>query len=325
MNTTALLMTLMLSLLAAPHAAQAQQPEKMPLVGVLRPGAAVDPLIDAFRQGLRDLGYVEGHNLRMAYRFAEGREDRLPVLAAELVQLPVDVLVAGGVAAIQAAQHATRTIPIVMTVAADPVALGFIASLARPGGNVTGLSSMGVALATKQLELLTEAGPGRRRLAVLWNPDRLAHTIELKELHAVSARVGIDLEGLDIRSPEAFDWAFLTMRDKGVGAAIVLDDVLFFHERTRLAALAAKSQMPVMYGNRGFVEAGGLLSYGANFSDLFRRAATYVDKILKGATPADLPVEQTIKFELVINLKTAQTLGLTIPPSLLFQAKEVIR
>jgi putative tryptophan/tyrosine transport system substrate-binding protein len=323
-STVGCLTMLILSLLVAPLATQAQRPGKLPRIGYLHPGAASSPLIEAFRQGLHDLGYVEGHNLHIEYRFAEGQFERLPALAAELVQLPVEVLVTDGPGAL-AAQHATATIPIVFAVFAAPVEEGLVASLARPGGNVTGLSSRTGELAAKRLELLTEVVPGLSRIAILWNPSRPAYALQITELHAVSARVGIHVEVLEVRSPQEFDQAFRTMGDKEVGAVTVLDDALFFKERTRLATLAVQSQLPAIYGNRGFVEAGGLLSYGPNFSELFRRAATYVDKLLKGAKPADLPVEQPTKFELVINLKTAKALGFTIPPSILFQATEVIR
>jgi putative tryptophan/tyrosine transport system substrate-binding protein len=324
LRTVGCLVTLALGILAAPFAADAQQPGQLPRIGVLSPGSSTDPVfIEAFRQGLRDLGYVEGHNIRLEYRFAEGQFTRLPELAAALVQLPVDVLITDGAGAL-AAKHATATIPIVFATFANPVEEGLVASLARPGGNVTGSSSLGE-LAGKRLELLMDVVPSLRRMAILWNPGRPGFAIQIKEIQALSARVGIHLEVLEVRSPQEFDDAFLTMGEKGVGAVTVIDDAMFFTERTRLAALAAQSQIPAMYGNRGFVAAGGLLAYGPNFPELNRRAATFVDKILKGAKPADLPVEQPMKFELVINLKTAKALGLTIPPSLLFQADEVIQ
>jgi putative tryptophan/tyrosine transport system substrate-binding protein len=320
-----LLVILALGLLVAPLATYAQRPGQMARIGVLRPLSATDPLIEAFRQGLRDLGYVEGHNVHLEYRFAEGLYERLPELAADLVRLPVDVLVTGGAPAIRAATQATSTIPIVIAFGDDPVATGLVASLARPGGNVTGLSNTSAAFASKRLELLTEAVPGLSRMAILRYADRPRHASEIEAIHAVAARVGIHLEVLEVRSPQEFERAFSTMVEKGVGAVNVLDDAMFFNERTRLAALAAKSHIPAMYGHRGYVEAGGLLSYGPNLPALFRRAATYVDKVLKGTKPGDLPVEQPTKFELVLNLKTAQALGLTIPPTLLFQADEVIR
>jgi len=236
----------------------------------------------------------------------------------------VDVLVTAGQGAL-AAKHATATIPIVFTVFGDPVGEGLVASLARPGGNVTGLSIMAQDLAAKRLELLTEVVPGLRRIAILWNPRRSAHAIQIQEIQAASARGGLHLEVLEVRSPPEFDRAFLTMGDKGVGAAIILDEALFYNERTRIATLVAQRQMPAIYGHRGYVDAGGLLSYGPNFAELNRRAATFVDKILKGAKPGDLPVEQPTKFELVLNLKTAKALGITFPPTLLVLADEVIQ
>jgi putative ABC transport system substrate-binding protein len=307
-----------------PLAAQAQPRGKIPLVGVLRPTSPTDPLTEAFRQGLHDLGYVEGHNIRLEYRFAEGQYERLPELAAELVRLPVDVLVTDGPGAV-AAKHATDLIPIVFAVSSHPVEEGLVASLAQPGGNITGLSIMAPEFAGKRLELLREIVPGIPRTAILWNSDRRGHAIQIKEFQAVAARGGIHLEVLEVPHPQEFDRAFLTMVEKGVGAAIMLDDAMFYNERTRIATLAAQSQLPTMYGHRGYVEAGGLLSYGPNFTERFRRAATYVDKILKGAKPADLPVEQPTTFALVINLKTAKVLGLTMPPALLLLADEVIQ
>jgi ABC-type uncharacterized transport system substrate-binding protein len=260
-RTLGLFVTLALGLLVAPLAA-APPPGKIPLIGVLRPVAADDPHTEAFRQGLRELGYAEGHNVRLAYRFAEGRFERLPTLAADLVGLSVDVLVTDG-AGVLAAKQATETIPIVFAVFADPLAEGLVGSLARPGGNVTGFS------------LLTTVVPGLSRIAVLWNRNRPGHASQIQEIQAASRRVGVHLAVLDVGSPHEFDHAFATMVDQGVGAALVLDSALFFQERTRLAALATKSQIPVIHGERGFVEAGGLLSYGPSFSALFQRAATY--------------------------------------------------
>jgi putative tryptophan/tyrosine transport system substrate-binding protein len=323
-STVVIIVTFALALFWVPLAAHAQQRGKIPLVGVLRSTSPIDPLTEAFRQGLRDLGYVEGQNLRLEYRFAEGQYERLPELAAELVRLPVDVLVTDGLGAV-AAKHATDMIPIVFAVFSHPVEERLVASLARPGGNVTGSSVMAPELAGKRLELLMEIVPGILRMAIVRNPGRLGHALQIKETQAVAARGGIHLEVAEVRSSQEFDRAFRTMIDKGVGAAIMLDDAVFYNERTRIVELAAKSQMPTMYGPRGYVEAGGLLSYGPNFTELFRRAATYVDKILQGAKPADLPVEQPTKFVLAINLKTAQALGITVSPTLLFQADEVIR
>jgi putative ABC transport system substrate-binding protein len=257
------------------------------------------------------------------YRFAEGQYERLPGLAAELVRLPVDVLVTDGPGAV-AAKHATDTIPIVFAISSHPVEDGLVASLARPGGNITGFSPMALDLAGKRLELLREIVPSLRRMAIVWNPGRLGHAVQIKELQAVTSKGGIQLEIAEVRSPQELDRVFRKLVAKRVGAVTVLDDAMFYNERTRITELAGQSQMPAMYGHREYVEAGGLLSYGANFTELFRRAATFVDKILKGAKPGDLPVEQPTKFELVINLKTAKALGLMIPQTLLLRADQVI-
>ena len=318
------IVTLTLSLLVAPLTVTAQPRSTIPRIGILIPGTAPNPLWEAFQQALRDLGYEEGKHIILEYRFAEGQYERLPALAAELVRLPVDVLVTAGQGAL-AAKHATATIPIVFTLFADPVGEGLVASLARPGGNVTGLSMMSQDLAAKRLELLTELVPGLRRLAILWNPVRPVVALQVQELQTAAAQGGLHLDALAVRSPSEFDSAFRTMGDMGVGATIIFDEGLFYDARTRLATLAAQHQIPAMYGHRGYVEAGGLLSYGPHFPVLFRRAATFVDKLLKGAKPADLPIEQPMKFELVLNLKTAQAIGLTMPPTLLFQADEVIK
>jgi putative ABC transport system substrate-binding protein len=322
-SAVGVIVTLTLSLLAAPLAAQAQRPGKIPRIGYLHPGAAIDVNDEAFQQGLRALGYVAGQNIVLEYRFAAGHNEWLPALAAELVQLPVDVLIAPGAGALVAKQ-ATATIPIVFPVFADPVGEGLVASLAQPGGNVTGFSIMGDDLAAKRLELLTELVPGRR-IALFWHPDRPGQARQIHEIRVAAARRDIPLDVLEVHSPPEIDRAFRTMGDQGVGAALIHDQVLFGLERTRLATLAAQHQIPAMYGHRWYAEAGGLLSYGPNFPALFRLLATYVDKILKSAKPGDLPVEQPTTFELVINLKAAQALGLTIPPVLLFQADEVIK
>ena len=324
-RTVGFFVSLALTLLVAPLVADEQRPVGMPRIGVLRPTSATDPLTAVFRHGLRDLGYVEGHNMRLKERFAEGQYERLPALAADLVQLPVDVLVTGGAPAIRAATQATATIPIVIAFGDDPVEAGLVASLARPGGNVTGVSNTPAAFATKRLELLTELVPGLSRMAILSSPERAVHARQIDAIQTVAARIGMHLDVLEVRSPQEFESAFATMVANGIGAVNVLDDGMFYQERPRLAALAAQSQISAIYDNRGFVEAGGLLSYGPNLPALFRRATVYVDKILKGAKPADLPMEQPTAFELVINLKTAEALGLTIPPSLLIQATEVLR
>jgi len=291
---------------------------------------AADPHVhEAFRQGLRDLGYVEGRNVVIEYRDAEGKLERLPALAAELVALKVDVIVTGGgTPTALAAKQATRTVPIVFIAVGDPVTSGLVTSLARPGGNVTGLTSLAPELVGKWLELLTQAVPGVSRVAFLWQPGVIGERTEKDMLKAadVAARaLGVRLQFVEARGPADIDRAFSDMTRTRAGALTVLPYAMFNSERRRLVDLAAKNRLPTVYSFREYVDAGGLMAYGPNLADLIRRAATYVDKILKGAKPADLPVEQPTKFELVINLKTAKALGLTIPPSLLGRADEVIQ
>src|SRR5712691_2651157 len=328
MTALALLLTLALSLLVAPLAVHAQPAGKVFRVGVLTPAFPTSepyPPLEAFRQGLRDLGYVEGQNLVLEYRYAEGFE-RLPELAAEMVRLQVEVIVASGVPAIRAAQHTTRTIPIVMAGTADPVATGLVASLARPGGNTTGLSFLSAELPGKRLELLKEAVPQSARVAVLAKAAGPSESPRWLNLTGAARALGLHLHVVELRSAEELDTAFVAMTRAGADALIVVaDQALMDHLRGRVADLTATHRLPAMYDWKMYVDAGGLMSYGPSLADTFRRAATYVDKILKGAKPADLPVEQPTKFELVINLKTAKALGLTIPPTLLFQADEVIR
>jgi putative ABC transport system substrate-binding protein len=315
---------------AAPFAAEAQ-PAKIARIGYLTTSTAANPhLREAFRQGLRDLGYVEGGNLVIEYRDAEGKIERLPALAAELVALKVDVIfVGGGTRVTLAAMQATKTIPIVFTGVGDPVTSGLVTNLARPGGNVTGLSGLGPELVGKRLEQLTQAVPGVSRVAVLWLPGALGERTDKDMLTGadVAARaLGVRLQFVEAtRDPADFDRAFSDMTSARAGALTVLPSNRFLREHKRLVDLAAKNRLPAVYTAREFVDAGGLMSYGANEPDLFRRAATYVDKILKGAKPGDLPVEQPTKFELVINLKTAKALGLTIPQSVLARADEVIQ
>jgi ABC-type uncharacterized transport system substrate-binding protein len=323
------IVTLILSLLMAPLTSQAQPAAHVPRLGLLIPSAvsAVASRLEAFRHGLRDLGYVEGRTITLEYRFADGQADRLPALVAELVRLPVDVLVADGTVALRAAQHATTTIPIVMAVSGDPVGAGLVASLARPGGNITGLSSRAPEVSGKRLEFLKEAVPHLSRVAALWHRDAPVGPY-LKETEAAAQALGLQLHALEVRSPDEFDQAFAAMTRAQADALLVLPSAQFFsHQRVaeRVAELATTHQLPTMFGNREVVEAGGLMSYGPNYDEFYRRAATYVDKILKGTTPADLPVEQPMKFELVLNLKTAKALGITIPPILLFQADAVLQ
>jgi putative ABC transport system substrate-binding protein len=312
-----------LGLLAALPAADAQQPAKMPRVGLLRPGAPPDPYVDAFRQGLRDLGYVEGQTIAIEYRWAEGRPARLPLLAAELVQLKVDVIVTQGEVAARAVKEATSTIPIVMATSGDPVEAALVASLARPGGNVTGLSTMVPEMSGKRLQLLKEAVPKVSRVAILYNPTNLTMVLGVKEAQVAARTLGLTVQPVEVRAPDDLGPAFDAMtRERAEALFLIADPFTITHQR-RILDLAAKPRLPTICS--WLESAGCLVSYGSNFRDLFRRAATYVDKILKGAKPADLPVEQPTKFELVINLKTARALGLTIPRSVLDLADRVIQ
>jgi putative ABC transport system substrate-binding protein len=318
----------LLTLAAAPLAAEAQQSAKIPRIGYVGANLADVPhLTEAFLEGLRDLGYDEGRNVVIEFRSAEGKLERLPALAAELVALKVDVIVAPPTVAALAAKQASSTIPIVSTGSADPVMSGLVTSLARPGGNVTGLSFLAEELGGKRLDLLKQTVPGVTRVAVLWRPGSASERTEkdmLKDLEVAARGLGVRLQFVEVRGPEDLDRAFSDMTRTRPDALAVLGWPMLSAERRRLVDLAAKNRLPAVYPQRQSVEAGGLMSYGANLADLHRRAATYVDKILKGAKPGDLPVEQPTKFELVINLKTAKALGVTIPPSLL-QRAEVIQ
>lgn len=309
--------------LVSVHPAAAQQPKKVPRIGYLAitsPGS----YDEAFRQGLRELGYVEGGSIVIEYRYAEGKIERLFDLAVELVRLKVDVLVAaGGAPAALAAKRATTTVPIVIASVADPVALGLVASLAQPGGNVTGLSLLGPDTAGKRLEILKEVVPALSRVAVLWNPANPGNTLILEEARVAARALGVKVQSLEARGPEDFQTAFKAAR--GAGGILPLGDPGHVLHRAAIIGLAGRYRLPAMYPFRQFVEDGGLMYYGASLDDLYRRAATYVDKILKGRKPADLPVEQPTKFELVINLKTAKQIGLTIPPNVLARADRVIR
>jgi putative tryptophan/tyrosine transport system substrate-binding protein len=327
-RTMAILCILALGLSLAPFVPKAQPAPHGHRIGWLSAGVPLHDLdIDAFRQGLRTLSYVEGQNLVLESRYAEGRAEQLSDLAAELVRLNVDVMVAGGSAAIHAAQHATRTIPIVMAVAYDPIGKGFVASLAQPGGNITGLSWLGAEILGKRLELLKEMVPQGTRIAVLANPANPAYAPNMDNLTEAARAMGLHLHVVEVRHADELDTAFAAMTQARADALLVMEDALVLSTSLggRLPALAATSRLPAMYGWREVVAAGGLMSYGPSLQAIHRRAAVYVDKILKGAKPVDLPVEQPTTFELVINLKTAEALGLTIPPALLFQATEVIR
>ena len=329
MRRIGLAVILALSFILAPLAGEAQQAEKVRRVGYLVGGAggAYPHLVEAFRQGLAELGWLEGQNIVIEYRSAEGRFDRLPDLAAELVRLKVEVIVAAPTPAAAAAKNATRTIPIVMINAGDPVGLGLVASLARPGGNVTGLAySVGTESVGKGLELLKEAVPKVRRVAVLSNPSNPAHPLAVSNVKSAARSLGLQLQVMEARESGGFDGVFAAMAKEHAGALLVVADAMFARHRARLADLAIRNRLPAMYGNReDVVAAGYLMSYGPSFTSQFRQGAVYVDKILKGAKPADLPVEQPTKFELVINLKTAKALGLTIPQSLLVRADEIIQ
>jgi len=315
-------------LVIARSAAEAQQAARIPRIGFLAGNLSTGQhLAAAFRQGLRDLGYVEGRNIVIEYRDAKGETDRLPALAAELVALKVDVIVAAGTQHVLAAKQATTIIPIVFADVADPVARGFVASLARPGGNITGLANLNTDLVGKWLELLKQAVPGLKRVAFLWQPGYLPESAEKdvrQRAEAAAQALGVRLQFVEARRPEDFDRAFAEMTRARVDAVIVWGGVLFIFERKRIAELAATNRLPASYPMSEFVDVGGLISYAPNIADNFRRTAAYVDRILKGAKPADLPVEQSSKLELVINLKTAKALGLTLPPSLLQRADRVV-
>jgi putative ABC transport system substrate-binding protein len=313
--------------LASVHLAEAQQPKKTPRIGfLLAPsGSAVSESLDAFRQALRDLGYIEGQNIVIEYRYAEGKFDRLPDFAAELVRLKVDVIAAGGSPAIQAAKDATRTIPIVMTGLSDPVAWGVIASLDRPGGNITGLSLGGYELIGKRLELLKETVPRASRIAFFWTSQSPAPDLRSKETQSASQALGLRIQSLEVRGPNDLEGAFQAAVKGRAGGLTVEPSPVFTTNRHRILDFAATKRLPGMYPWREYAEDGGLMSYAPNLSDRYRRAAVYVDKILKGAKPADIPVEQPIKFEFIINLKAAKQIGLTIPPNVLARAYKVIR
>jgi putative ABC transport system substrate-binding protein len=312
-------------LITAP-AAEAQQPGKIPQIGVLSGGSSStnSTRIQAFRHGLQESAWVEGQNIIIESRYAEGKLERLPVLAAELVASRVHVIVAQAPAAVRAAKNATSTIPIVMAHGGDPVAQGFVASLARPGSNVTGLSNFSAELSGKRLELLKEAFPKVSRVAVIWNPEAPGPVLTFKELEIAAKTLKVQLESLQVRGPNDFEGAFQAAKERA-GSLVVIQDVVTVTHLKRIVDLAAKKHLPAIYMEAEFAEAGGLMSYGPSQPEMFRRAAYYVDKILKGAKPADLPVEQPTKFELVINLKTAKQIGLTIPPNVLARADKVIR
>jgi putative tryptophan/tyrosine transport system substrate-binding protein len=327
MNTKMIICLFAAAILFNASFAEAQQPKKVPRIGYLIGNfpSAIAERTEAFRQGLRDLGYVEGKDIVIEYRYAEGKLERLPTLVSELVRLKVDVIVTGGPAATRPAKEATSTIPIVMAQVNDPVGNGFVASLARPGGNITGLATLGPEISGKRLELLKETVPRLSRVAVFGTSTTLGSAQALKETELAAGALGVKLQYLDVLGPKDIETAFRSAGKGRAEAVLVLGGSVFNSQRTQIAELAVKGRLPATYNHRDFVEAGGLMSYGVNLTDLYRRAATYVDKILKGAKPADLPVEQPTKFELIINLKAAKQIGLTIPPNVLARADRVIK
>jgi putative ABC transport system substrate-binding protein len=307
--------------------AEAQQPKKIPRIGFLTATSASSqaPRLEAFRQGLKDLGYFEGKNITIQYRFAEEKLDRVANLAAQLVHLKVDIIVTGGGTSTRAVKEATVTIPIVMGFDNDPVGSGFVASLARPGGNITGLSTLSPEISGKQLELLKEIVPKLSRVAVFGSSIAPGNAQALKEIEVAADAFGVKLQHLEVRDPKDIETAFRAASKGRADAVLVLPSPITLSQRRQIVDLAANSRLPAIYWATEFVEAGGLMTYSVSFTDLFRRAATYVDKILKGAKPADLPIEQPKKFEFIINLKAAKQIGLTIPPNVLARADKVIK
>jgi len=321
-------LVLLLALAAAGRPSDAQPTSRIPKIGFLASPSQVSVahLIAAFKQGLRELGYAEGRTVLLEVRFAEGAAERLPQLARELVALKPDVIVATNDAAIAAVRRETHAIPIVMALSADPAGAGFVASLARPGGNVTGLSTLSPETSGKRLELLKEVIPGLSRVALLWNPDSRGNLLDYKQTEVAARALHVELQSIELSRVEDLDRAFSEVtKGRAQGLIVASGNPIIVARRDRLGSFAQRSRLPSIYGLREYVDDGGLMSYGPSTADLFRRAATYVDKILKGAKPADLPVEQPTQFELVINLKTAKALGLTIPPALLRRADHVIQ
>jgi putative ABC transport system substrate-binding protein len=321
-----LIFTVVLGFVWAPLTAHAQAADKLARIGFLGNSTPTleANLIGPFREGLRDLGYTEGRNLVIEYRWAEGKYERFPALIAELIALKVDVIVTAGTPASLAVKKATSSVPLVMIAVGDPVGTGLVASLARPEGNATGVTSISPELEGKRLELLREVFPGVARVAVLWNPVSPFQVVAEKEVQVAAEVLRMPVLSLGVRAAEELDSAFAAILREQANALLVLADRLFLHNRERIMDFAAKNRLPGVHAYRELVEAGGLMSYGPSYADLHRRAATYVDKILKGARPSDLPVERPTKFELVVNLKTAKALGLDIPQSVLLRADELI-
>jgi putative ABC transport system substrate-binding protein len=321
------IVTVTLMIFASAFAADAQQPKKVPRIGFL---ATVSPStisdrVEAFRQGLREVGYVEGKNIMIEWRYAEGKADRLSGLAAELVRLKVDLIISAAPIPTRSAKQATSTIPIVMAFDDDPVGSGFVASLARPGGNITGLSALSPEISGKQLGFLKEIAPGLSRVGVLGDVTRPGVPQALREINLAAGIFGMRLQYLDVPTSNDIETVFRAASRERAEAVLVLVGPVLMSHRTRVTNLAAKNRIPAMYERAEFTDAGGLMFYGASISDMFHRAATYVDKILKGTKPAELPVEQPKKFELIINLKAAKQIGLTIPPNVLARADRVIK
>jgi putative ABC transport system substrate-binding protein len=312
-----------MTLVVAAWTVAAQQPGKPFRIGILSPAERTSTKVfDAFRKGLAEFGYIDGQNIRIEYRLAAGDYSRLPAMAAELVRLPVDIIVTDGGGVVEVAHDATRTIPIVGGVGPDPIKAGLAASLAHPGGNVTGFTGFGAELSAKRLQLLKEAFPAISRIAALWNPaDPVALRLAIED---AALTLGLQLHIIEAPTPDQIPAGFETAAEVGAEALVVLPDATFWNERVQIVTLAAQHRMPVIYPEREYADEGGLLAYGQNVPNNWRRVATYVDKILKGAAPGDLPIERPTRFELVINLKTAATLGLTIPPSILARADEII-
>jgi len=322
MDRRAFLGTLAGSILAAPLAVEGQQAGKVYRIGFMSVGQPPRAWVVAFQEGLRARGYIDGRNVVIEYRFTDGSFDELPRLAAELVRFNVDVILAASAPATFAARSATAKVPIVFAGVYDPVEIGLVTSLARPGGNVTGLSQISVDFGGKRLELLRELVPTLRRVAILWHPANLTNLVQKKGVEVAAHTVGVDTKSVPVQDPNHFSSAFEDVR--GADALMLMDDPLFIVRFHQLVELAVRSRLPAIAGLREYVDAGGLMSYGAERGDLYKRAAAYIDKILKGAKPADLPVEQPTKFDLVINLTTAKALGLTIPESFLLRADEIV-
>jgi putative ABC transport system substrate-binding protein len=324
MSRRTLLLALVFNIAVTSMYSWAQGANKIPVLGMMAPSPH-DPAVEGLRQGLHELGYVEGRNFRFEFRTDKGQADRLPRLAQELVQLNVDVIVVANTPAALAVKRATSTIPIVFSLVADPVGSGLVTNLAHPGGNITGNSLMTTEISAKRLQLLKELIPRLTRVAVLWNPDNPTHLKMIEEIKAAAPSLSLELSFVPVRTPEDFDAAFSAVSRTHAQALYLLENSLFYSHRLTLVKLVSKARLPAIYGGRVFADEGGLMSYGANYEDLMRRSAGYIEKILKGTKPGDLPIQQPTKFELVVNLNTARSLFITIPESILSRADEVIR